>query len=771
MLPPSDTSTSAPPPSNIAVSPAPGAVPARVDMAKAAAGISKWFDIQKSLGPLRLERFGVEYKEQRLGFLFDAGMDLLGVRLDLLGLSISLPLKNPRLEDLEFGLDGLELSVKQKPLEISGALLRVYPTDPDISLQYDGRVLVRAEVFSLAALGSYAVIRDQPSLFIFAVLHKELGGPAFFFVTGLAFGFGVNRLLKLPTIAEVQNFPLIKGATDPEYFGSNATPRTALAKLQEYIPPSVGDYWLAAGVKFTSFGMIDSFAMLSVSFGTQFQIAILGLSRIRVPKQLPGAAPVDPVACAELAIKVTFTLSTGLLAAEARLTENSFVFSKECKLRGGFALYCWFGPEHTGDFVVTLGGYHPKFVPPAHYPVVPRLGMNWRVGENLALSGELYFALTPSCLMAGGKLSAVYQAGPLRAWFYASADFLINWQPFAYDIAMGVRIGVSYVLSALDTNQSLTIEIGAQLHMWGPPFGGLATVTLYIISFDISFGAPQQPVLEKVGWEAFQQSFLPQAEETGADPLLGTIRITSGLIKTQEVTKNGKKSTRSVVNAHEFSFTTESVVPATSVLLNNKPVEAIGLAPKPVGIRPMDIKALSSVHAVSFETTEPSQNEWAAYLAPTLITKSVPDALWSNNGLTRLDRPGAEMIKEVPNGVRVGLRNREPSHGLAPIELAKFKYDHIPHDIAWEEWQPPVPIPAPGDKTLANTIWNNPTVDATRKAILTALGKQDTQIDLRNLAAAYAEDEDHREAPEEIFQSEPDMARLGEPFKQPLYAG
>jgi hypothetical protein len=68
-----------------------------------------------------------------------------------------------------------------------------------------------------------------------------------------------------------------------------------------------------------------------------------------VPKQLPGAAPVDPVACAELAIKVTFTLSTGLLAAEARLTENSFVFSKECKLRGGFALYCWFDPEHAGE--------------------------------------------------------------------------------------------------------------------------------------------------------------------------------------------------------------------------------------------------------------------------------------------------------------------------------------------------------------------------------------------------------------------------------------
>ena len=211
----------------------PTALP-KTEKPKAGGGISKWFDVQKNLGPLRLQRLGVSFKDQRLGFLFDAGVELLGVRLDLLGLSVNLPLNNPK--DLRFDLEGLELSIKQKPLEITGALLKVSPTDKDITLQYDGRVLVSAQVFSLAALGSYAVIKGQPSLFIFAVLHKELGGPPFFFVTGLAFGFGVNRLLKLPTITEVHNFPLIKGATDPEYFGSAATPRTALEKLQEYIP-------------------------------------------------------------------------------------------------------------------------------------------------------------------------------------------------------------------------------------------------------------------------------------------------------------------------------------------------------------------------------------------------------------------------------------------------------------------------------------------------------------------------------------------------------
>jgi hypothetical protein len=737
---------------------------------KPSAGLSKWFDIQKSLGPLRLQRLGVQWKEQRLGVLFDAGMDLLGVRLDLLGLSISLPLKKDlRVEDLKFELEGLELAIKQKPLEIAGALLKVYPTDKDISLQYDGRVLVRAEVFSLAALGSYAVIKEQPSLFIFAVLHKELGGPAFFFVTGLAFGFGVNRLLRLPAIGEVHNFPLIKSATDPNYFSGDASPRTALQKLQEYIPPSVGDYWLAAGVKFNSFGMIDSFAVLSVSFGTQFQIAILGLSRITVPRQLPGVPPIEPVACAELAIKVTFTLSTGLLAAEARLTENSFVLSKDCKLRGGFALYCWFGPEHAGDFVVTLGGYHPKFLPPPHYPVVPRLGMNWAVGQNLALTGELYFALTPSCLMAGGKLAATYQAGDLRAWFCANADFLINWQPFSYDIEMGVRIGVAYRLSSLDTSTTLTFELGAWVHMWGPPFSGIAHITFYVLSFDIAFGSQQQPALKQVDWTAFHQSFLPQASEKDADPLVGTIRITSGLIKEQEVTQDGKKRTLKVVNAHELSFTTESVLPATSVKLNNKAVESVGLAPKPVGIRPMDIKSLNSVHAVTFEPKQPSGSDWALCVTPSLITRNVPEALWSNKGLTRLERPEAEMIKDVPNGVRVGLRHREPSHGLAPIELAKFKYDPIRQDIVWQERQPSPLIAAQPGATLANTIWGNATVDATRKAILAALGKEKVllfdperkaDIKLEHLAANATE----------IFQSPPDMAGLGEPFKRP-YAG
>lgn len=734
-------------------------------------GIRKWFSVQKTLGPLQIQRIGGEWRDGKLGLLLDASVDLLGLTLGLLGFRVSLPLSDfmadPKPSKLEIGLDGLAVGFKGGPVQISGALLRVPNLGEGVSLQYDGSVMVKAEVFTLAAMGSYAVIQKQPSLFVFAVLAKELGGPAFFFVTGLAFGFGFNRLLKLPPIEDVQNYPLVKGAMDPGYFGDSSDPRAAMVKMQEYIVPSTGDYWLAAGVKFNSYGMINSFALITVSFGVHFQFALLGLSRITVPVQVPGAPKVDPVACAELALKVTFTLTTGVLAVEARLTDNSFIFSRRCRLTGGFAFYCWFGPQHEGDFVVTLGGYHPRFIPPQHYPLVPRLGMNWSVSSHLTVTGEIYFALTPSCLMAGGKLNAVFQVGNLRAWFYAYADFLISWKPFYYDIAIGVSIGVSYRITFLGINKTLSIELGASVHLWGPPFGGIAHVTWFIISFDISFGKRKIPVPPPISWDEFHKSFLPQQQNAKEpksipDPVVGVIRITGGLIQEQEKENgNGKKGTLKVVNAHEFSFTTESLIPSTHVRLNGKKIDSAKNDLSAVlGIRPMGKSSLQSEHAVVVEKKRKPAAGWDAYFEPSPTQKSVPYALWSNE-LSRPDRPSAKKIDNVPSGMRVSFRNREPSHGLESIKLQKFKYEIIDKRIDWKEIEIPQTISARGENTLMNTIWDNPAVDKKRNAILQALGKEGLQlqkIEVRKLAANA----------KEIFQSEPDMALVGEAFKKPL---
>ena len=372
---------------------------------------TKWIETNKTIGPLSIRRVGLGYEAPRIAIKLDAGLQLSCLTFKLLGLGLSYPLdqfsSDPKKiwQHLKFLLDGAAVIFEQGPLTIAGGLLKV----KDSPLQLDGTLLVRTELFTISAIGSYADLDGTPSFFVFAALQKELGGPAFFFVMGLSFGFGLNRALKLPTINEVQNFPLVQAATNPNYLGKDLDLRVISRKLGVYIYPSAGNFWVAAGVKFTSFGLIDSFALLSVSFGTQFEIALLGLSKMRIPRELPGGSALPVIVYVEMAFKIAFSTESGLLSFEARLTENSYVLRKDFMLRGGFAFYTWFAGDHEGDFVISLGGYHPRFQPPAHYPKPDLVSFICKIGP-VTIKGYCYFALCPSAIMAGGGLSIVYQS-------------------------------------------------------------------------------------------------------------------------------------------------------------------------------------------------------------------------------------------------------------------------------------------------------------------------------------------------------------------------
>ena len=93
--------------------------------------------------------------------------------------------------------------------------------------------------------------------------------------------------------------------------------------------------------------------------------------------------------------------------------------------------------------MLTLGGYHPAFTKPPEFPDVPRLGFNWSVADAIVIKGGAYFALTSSAVMAGGRLDASASISGIRAWFLAYADLLICWDPFHYDVQIGVQVGVS----------------------------------------------------------------------------------------------------------------------------------------------------------------------------------------------------------------------------------------------------------------------------------------------------------------------------------------
>src|SRR3712207_5963542 len=120
---------------------------------------------------------------------------------------------------------------------------------------------------------------------------------------------------------------------------------------------------------FRSFEMLRSFALLTVEFGAKFEIGLLGVSTLAVPASIGGARP---LAQATMQLEVLIEPDEGVVSATATLTPDSYVLDPAAQLTGGFALAVWFGKNpNAGDFVVTLGGYHPAFVPPLrpeYYP-------------------------------------------------------------------------------------------------------------------------------------------------------------------------------------------------------------------------------------------------------------------------------------------------------------------------------------------------------------------------------------------------------------------
>ena len=467
----------------------------------------KWININKTLGPVSIQKVGLNYKEGQASVGFSAGMALGPFSLDLEELAITFPMPlpgKPAGSKVAFDLKGMSLDIRTGSLQISGAFLKAATNKGTPS--YYGQVIVKVGTFGLKALGGYAPASKQmpASFFIYANVELPLGGPPYLYITGFAGGFGVNNQLRLPTLQELPTFILLPSNAPKQTGSVSGTMKSVLPRLQKTFTPKKGQYWVAAGINFSSFEMIKAFAAVTVSFGVDFEIALLGQCSMSFPTMVD-----KPVAYVEIAIMASFSESSGLLAVQGILNPASYIFGDFCRIQGGFAFYIWFNPPkrangpRAGEFLVTLGGYHPSFRRPAYYPIVPRLGIQFNLGA-IQIVGRCYFALTPSMFMAGGYWKATYGIKRVNAWFTIDVNFLIEWAPFQYEATVYVRLGCEIDLWLFTIKPS----IGANLLIWGPPLGGVATIDLGIFAFDIKFGK-SQTLPPPIGWQDFKESFLP----------------------------------------------------------------------------------------------------------------------------------------------------------------------------------------------------------------------------------------------------------------------
>jgi hypothetical protein len=713
-------------------SPAASARPLAVPADAAGTPSVTWFDVQKSLGPLTVDRVGVAAANGTLGLAIDASLDTDVVSIQLTGFTVAFAPGAMASSPPSVSLDGLAVAVSTGPLEIDGALL--HTQGPDGNDEYDGALLIRAGSYAINAAGSYTVLAGAPSMFVFGVAEGTFGGPPAFFVTGLAAGFGVNRALRLPTIDQLATYPLIEAAADTGAVatGTQGT-RDALQNLNSggWVPPTLGEYWVAAGVKFRSFEIIDGFALATVEFGKELVIALLGLATLQLPTEV-DAGPDGPVyAYVEVALEAVLRPQDGILSIEALLTPNSYLIDPACHLTGGLAFFLWFGSNpHTGDFVFTLGGYGPWFTVPAWYPVVPRLGFSWQIGDTIQVSGQAYFAWTPSAIMGGGRLSATFATDGLRAWFIAQLDFIVSWRPFFYDFETSISIGVSYTGTVAFVSGTFTVELGVSVHLWGPPLRGLAHVDWWVISFDIPINipsggstSPPSNATTLKDWPTFAKASLPQGGPCRARPASGLQSIL-----TTTTTGGTAGETIWLFSGDTLGLATESVIPLSQAVIAGSPPPPLpGL---PVNVYPLAVgTSVSVTHQVCVAPWDTATWQPGSPL-PTGIDVSgwgwvtvlgqLPAGLWGLRGSEPQPSVDGKATVDAVTGV-TGTGQAIVPAGL-PLQPGSLLVGPLPTSgLVLGAGPAGGPGPAPGDtrSQLAATI-NQTAVAALRGAVLTA---------------------------------------------------
>lgn len=681
-----------------------------------------WLNIQKAIGPVHFERVGVEYRQSKLWVLLSASLTAAGLKISLDGLSLGTSLES---FDLKAALRGLGIDYRNDFVEIGGSFSATPAKDADTEPEYSGAVTLKARGLTISAFGKYTTIDQHPSLFIYGRLDYPIGGPPFFFVTGLVAGFGYQRQLVIPSIEKLGQFSLIKATQQSSSFIDVLQD----PNLSKQIPPTAGEHFLAAGVIFTSFKLVESTVLLFAAFGKRFELHLLGLSKMRMPAALPDdASPVDPVAEVELAVKGSFIPDEGFLELRAQLTPTSYLFSKNCHLTGGFAFVCWFKPKPgtkstgpEGDFILTLGGYHPAFHVPPHYPPVPRLGFNWQVTpDTLSLRGEVYFALTPAAVMAGGYLQAEWHSGKVRAWFKAGVDFLIAWKPYHYDARAYIDIGVEVTFEFFGT-QRLSLDVGADLHIWGPDFAGEATIHLWIISFTIHFGNQDQNKRPAIEWSEFQSSFLLKEKPQPGQPKpeVCSVVVSDGLVQ------KGDGNDLGVINGKHFCLRTDSRIPATAAQCNGTTLKVDDKLAKTFGVAPVGIESVkSSTHSITLmRDNQPIGKDEFDFIA---LDKNFPAALWGRSVTPQVNGP--QFINALGGFEIRPLKLQESDDAKATVDRSELvKHDPKPQQYSWE---PAAKAFNPVQKTEQQFQDDLKAVsNTTRKTLLASLGVDFDDLD------------------------------------------
>lgn len=241
---------------------------------------------------------------------------------------------------------------------------------------------------------------------------------------------GLNRGMNLQALAEGIRTGSIESVMFPRDVIANA-PRI-LSDLNAFFPPEQGTFLIGPMAKI---GWATP-TLVSISLGLIIEIpgniAVLGTLRATLPN------PKLPL----LDLRVDFfgALEPGKnrLWFEARLVDSHVL---TMPLDGGMGILVAWG-DHP-DLVLTVGGFHPSYQPPALPFAVPeRLSLDLLHRDRQLIRVSGYFAITSNTVQFGAHAELRLGFGGFGIEGHLSFDALFQFNPFRFDIAISAEVSL-----------------------------------------------------------------------------------------------------------------------------------------------------------------------------------------------------------------------------------------------------------------------------------------------------------------------------------------
>lgn len=421
-----------------------------------------------------------------LSVSLSAGLPGLPLRASLDGAGVDLPvvlapgtrlgLDPNRLRELFPDGIGTELTLPQAS---GGGLVRRLPDQ-----SYAGLISIDLGVLRLQATAVFRPpVGRVPTTFLvllaatFAKPGLQLGlGFALDGVGGLV---GVNRRIDVTELRRL----VCDGNADRLLFPDNAVDRAEeiIGALTSVFPVGAGRMLIGPMVRLSWGGRIVTLSgALVLELPAPVRAVLVGRLLVAMPD------PVVPLV--RLQASVLGRVDPGVPVVELLVSlAGSWIVG--LAVRGEMYLLVRGGSQP--EFVLSAGGFHPRYTRPPGVPALRRLQIDLAPGGGFGLRMEAYFAVTSNAVMFGGqvRLAALIAGCGVEGWLGLDALFVFD-PVFAFSVHVRAGVAVrAFGRRLAAVGLDFTLEGPAPWHAFGT---GSISVLFWDVSldFDVRWGSP-----------------------------------------------------------------------------------------------------------------------------------------------------------------------------------------------------------------------------------------------------------------------------------------